>query len=288
MTTAPANQLQPPGAITVLAGDGQLTLRWTPSPSPGVVAYRIYRRNPDGTWPAQPMEGTTHTEYVDLEVQNGVTYAYRIAAIDAAQNVSLAQEATGTPVASASSGKSFSARTAVIVGVLGALVIGFGAYSYGHSQGEKSGDKAGYKTGYEAGVKEGSAQVSAQYAKGATGYKRIYDSGYKAGQSQGKATGKAQGKKQDEEIGYEQGEKAGTAQGEKQGEVKGEEQAYSLALGGYSAWQPMVPYLVNVKSTGNAKVPYGVNQRHIMEPNFDYYLCSSGKSGVCRSSRSSE
>lgn len=281
MTTQPS--LQPPGPISVLAGDDQLTLRWSPSPSPEAVAYRIYRRNPDGTWPAQPMEGTTHTEYVDLEVQNGVAYAYRIAAVDSAGNMSMAQEATGSPVASSSSGGGLATKTAILAGVLVLLVGGVGGYMVGKSSGEKSGEKSGESAGYDSGYKKGSADIQAQYAKGQPGYKRIYDEGYSAGRKSGKTTGEAQGKRKGEEVGYEEGQKAGQQQGEKQGKVKGEEQAYSLALGGYSTWQPGLPYLVSVQSTGQQAVPYGVNVRHAMEAGYDYYICSSGKYGVCRS-----
>ena len=103
MTTQPT--LLPPGAISVVAADSSLTLRWGASASPEVVAYRIYRRNPDGSWPAQPMEGSTHTEYVDLEVKNGQVYAYRIASVDAAGNMSMAQEASGTPVGAVAESK---------------------------------------------------------------------------------------------------------------------------------------------------------------------------------------
>lgn len=284
MTTAPS--LQPPGPISVMAGDEQLILRWTPSPSPEVVAYRIYRRNPDGTWPAQPMEGTTHTEYADLEVQNGVSYSYRIAAVDAQGNMSMAQEATGAPVGSASSGSSagmIAKKTAILAGVLILLAGGVGGYVYGKSQGESAGEKSGESAGYKQGYDKGSADVQAQYAPGASGYKRIYDKGYSEGQKKGKATGKAQGERKGEEIGYEQGKASGEKSGQKSGEVKGEEAAYTLALGGYTAWQPGLPYLVNVKSTNNKAVPYGVNVRHMMESGYDYYLCSSGEYGVCRS-----
>ena len=277
MTTQPT--LLPPGAISVVAADSSLTLRWGASASPEVVAYRIYRRNPDGSWPAQPMEGSTHTEYVDLEVKNGQVYAYRIASVDAAGNMSMAQEASGTPVGAVAESKTLPLKTAILAGIIVALVAGFGAYSLGHSSGEKSGEEAGQSSGYKAGVTKGSGEVAAQYAKGANGYKRIYDAGYSAGSKSGKAAGAAAGKRKGEEVGFEKGKAAG----ETQGKTIGAEDAYKIALGGYSTWQPALPYLINVKGTGDTSVPYGVSDRHPMQIGYDYYVCTTGTGGVCRS-----
>ena len=287
MTTSPA-ALQPPGSLSVTTGDNQLTLRWTASISADAVAYRIYRRNPDGTWPAQPMEGSTHTEYVDLEVRNGIAYAYRVCAVDAHGNMSLAQEATATPVGSAVSGKTFPLKTLVLACVLAAVVVGAGAYLFGESQGKASGQSSGEKSGYQAGVTAGSDQVAAQYAKGASGYKNIYDEGYQAGKAAGtksgvkagKASGEAAGKK----IGYEQGETAGKSAGV----VTGEKEAYALALGNYSSWVPSAPYMVSLEKTTSSSVPFGVTARHPVEPGYNYYLCVTGSNGVCRSTRSTK
>ena len=166
-----------------------------PLDQPGGFALATQRRNPDGSWPAQPMEGSTHTEYVDLEVKNGQVYAYRIASVDAAGNMSMAQEASGTPVGAVAESTTLPLKTAILAGIIVALVAGFGAYSLGHSSGEKSGEEAGQSSGYKAGVTKGSGEVAAQYAKGANGYKRIYDAGYSAGSKSGKAAGAAAGKR---------------------------------------------------------------------------------------------
>jgi len=289
MTTQPS--LQPPGPVTVQAGDGQLTLRWSASPSPQAVAYRIYRRSPDGTWPAQAMEGTTHLEYADLEVQNGVVYAYRIATVDAQGAMSMAQEASGMAVAApslsaASEGLgSIAKRTAILAGVLVLVAGGLGGFVYGKSSGEKAGETSGETAGDKAGYKKGAAEVQAQYAKGASGYKTIYDAGYSAGSKSGKAVGKAEGKAEGEKKGQEVGFEEGKDSGKKAGQVQGEKDAYALALGGYATWDSGLPYLVNVKATDQPDMPYGINNRHAMQSGYDYYLCSSGKDGVCRSKK---
>ena len=81
-----------PTGLTATGATGQVALSWTASTDAvGVTAYRLYR---DGVLIALP----TGTTFTDTGLTNGTAYAYRVAATDAAGNVS-AQTApvTGTP-----------------------------------------------------------------------------------------------------------------------------------------------------------------------------------------------
>ena len=57
----------------------------------GVVKYRLYR---NGTLVSQP----TTTSYNDLDLANGKTYSYTVAAVDAAGNASAQAPAVSTYV----------------------------------------------------------------------------------------------------------------------------------------------------------------------------------------------
>jgi hypothetical protein len=52
----------PPAAPTGLvaaAGEGSVSLDWTDNSEPDLAGYRVYRREPDGTWPITPIKSTT-------------------------------------------------------------------------------------------------------------------------------------------------------------------------------------------------------------------------------------
>lgn len=270
--------IQPPGEVIISPGDNSLTLRWAPSPN--AAAYRIYRRNPDGSWPGQPMEGTTHNEFVDLEVVNGQTYVYRVAAVDNVGNLSMAQEAAGTPRAAAVEKKGI--PVGVLIGAIAATLVIAGGLGYylGNSSGEQSGKESGYQAGKGAGVKIGAQQANSNYAPGKPGYKKIYDSGYEAGEAAGRKAGIKEGRAQ----GEEKGEAQGKAEGEKLGFEKGEREADATVSGGYKSWMANEPYIITINSTGNKNVPFAVEQRHLMEPDIYYYLCTSNSAEVCKTS----
>src|SRR5436190_591657 len=86
-TTAPTA----PQGLTTNAGDGHVELKWSPGRDDrGVVAYRIYRQNADGSW---PLTSTANTDagtlaWTDTGLTNGQTYTYRVTAVDAAGNES--------------------------------------------------------------------------------------------------------------------------------------------------------------------------------------------------------
>lgn len=269
--------LQPPGPVSVEVGDRSLTLRWTAAE--GAVGYRIYRRNADGTWPGQPLAGTTELSFSDLTVENGVGYAYRVAAVDEVGNLSLAQEAAGKP-----GSPPRSSRTFLIVGVFAVLLALAGAYLIGHATGTRSGLDAGQQRGYRDGRADGVRQTKANYAKGQPGYTSIYEQGYEDGQSDGTRTGKSDGRK----AGYEEGVKAGKQQADKALLDGGEPLTYTEGQetatldSGFADWQADTPYLVLLGAPAGSGKPFSLDSRQSLSAGFYYYLCPSSQSDVCR------
>lgn len=78
-TTAPAK----PAGFTGTASDGRADLSWTANTESDLAGYRLRR---DTVKIAEP--GKTSTAYADTTVTNGTTYAYELAAVDNAGNVS--------------------------------------------------------------------------------------------------------------------------------------------------------------------------------------------------------
>jgi chitodextrinase len=79
-------------ALTKDAAAHSITVTWTASTgNVGVVRYRVYR---NGTLIGQP----TGTSRADLDLSNGKTYTYTVAAVDAAGNVSAQAPAVSTYV----------------------------------------------------------------------------------------------------------------------------------------------------------------------------------------------
>jgi hypothetical protein len=83
-TAAP--RLKPPTNLSAAPGDQKVTISWTARSSPKRGGYRVYRKNPDGLWPATPLATTTKTAttYVDGGLTNGTSYTYRVTTIDTA------------------------------------------------------------------------------------------------------------------------------------------------------------------------------------------------------------
>jgi fibronectin type 3 domain-containing protein/subtilisin family serine protease len=81
-TTAPAA----PTGITVTAGDRQVVLDWANNTEPDLAGYRVYRKNPDGSWSSLAM--VTASAYTHTGLTNGTTYTYRVTAHDATGNES--------------------------------------------------------------------------------------------------------------------------------------------------------------------------------------------------------
>lgn len=105
VNATPAAPLQPPGpptGLTLVTGNGQITLSWT-SPLNGVVSsYNIYRStSPIFNAGTPTVSGVTNTTYVDTGLTNNTTYFYRIAAVNAAGPGALSPEASAAPNAPA-------------------------------------------------------------------------------------------------------------------------------------------------------------------------------------------
>jgi len=84
-STGTAASLPPPPPaptdLGAVAGNGYVTLSWSSVSSD--ASYRVYRQNPDGTWPSTPLANTgTNPGYTDTSVTNGTHYAYRVTAVD--------------------------------------------------------------------------------------------------------------------------------------------------------------------------------------------------------------
>jgi fibronectin type 3 domain-containing protein len=85
--TASLNGVTRSASINLLAAAAQprISLSWTPSTTPGVIGYNLYRgTTPGGPYPtrinAAPVQGTNH---IDSTVQTGRTYYYVATALDA-------------------------------------------------------------------------------------------------------------------------------------------------------------------------------------------------------------
>jgi fibronectin type 3 domain-containing protein len=84
--------------VAAVAGDGQVALEWGADSEPDLAGYRVYRRNPDGSWPVSPTAETTASSFVDSGLENGVEQVYRVTAFDRAGNESaVSAEVSATP-----------------------------------------------------------------------------------------------------------------------------------------------------------------------------------------------
>lgn len=85
----------PPSGLDATASEGLVTLAW--QPVPGAAAYRVYRSIVSGGG-EQAVADATATSFSDPTVRNGTRYHYRVAALDAAGNVSTpSDEAVALP-----------------------------------------------------------------------------------------------------------------------------------------------------------------------------------------------
>ncbi|WP_244871357.1 fibronectin type III domain-containing protein [Catellatospora sp. IY07-71] len=77
--TATGGLPQPPSGLTATAGDGQVTLRWTASPSSNVY-YWIEQRPAGGTWTRLSLPVSTCCQFTAGLLDNGTTYEFRVRA----------------------------------------------------------------------------------------------------------------------------------------------------------------------------------------------------------------
>lgn len=97
----------PPGAPTGLSvtatGDRLVTLSWTANTEPDLDSYNVYRSTTSGsgyTRIATGVTGVALVTYDDTTVFNGITYYYRVTAVDTSENESSYSEveASGMPL----------------------------------------------------------------------------------------------------------------------------------------------------------------------------------------------
>ena len=100
--TAPSTSAVPPGApgnLSTTAGNGQVSLSWSPPPSNGkapVTSYNVYlstTSGAQGTKIAQ-VSGTT---YRAAGLQNGTTYYFEVTAVDSAGEGTVSRQVPSTP-----------------------------------------------------------------------------------------------------------------------------------------------------------------------------------------------
>lgn len=86
----------PPLLLVAVPGDARVTLTWHASPEPDVVGYRVYRGLSAGG-PYAPLADSAAPSFLDIEVVNGTTYFYVVAARDAQFESGLSNEVAATP-----------------------------------------------------------------------------------------------------------------------------------------------------------------------------------------------
>ena len=86
-----------PTGLTALAGNTQITLNW--SASTGASSYNIYRGTASSAESSTPITNVSSVSYTDLSLSNGITYYYRLKAINAGGQSAYSAEAFATPVA---------------------------------------------------------------------------------------------------------------------------------------------------------------------------------------------
>ena len=101
----PGNDTTPPEkvvglTITVVPTGNALDLNWAASIAPDLANYNVYRSTTSGftPGPANLIATPTTNSYLDLGLTNGITYYYRVSAVDNSSNEGdPSDEASGTP-----------------------------------------------------------------------------------------------------------------------------------------------------------------------------------------------
>ncbi|MBB4741701.1 fibronectin type 3 domain-containing protein [Actinoplanes octamycinicus] len=88
---------QPPSGLSATAGDGQVTLRWTASPTANVY-YWVEMRPAGGTWTRLQYPVTTCCAYTVKLLNNGTTYEFRLRANNAAGDSAASGTASARPL----------------------------------------------------------------------------------------------------------------------------------------------------------------------------------------------
>jgi len=90
-----------PTGLAASAGNAQISLSWTASA--GATSYNVYRGTTAGGESATPIyTGITGTTKVDTGLTNGTAYYYKVKAVNASGASAYSNEASATPIATAS------------------------------------------------------------------------------------------------------------------------------------------------------------------------------------------
>lgn len=108
----PTSTASPPGAptgLTAAAGDGQISLSWTPPASNGgsaITSYNVYRGTTSGGEFVLTSGGCSNlgavTSCTDTGLTNGQTYYYQVSAVNAVAEGKKSSEVSATPASAAS------------------------------------------------------------------------------------------------------------------------------------------------------------------------------------------
>lgn len=90
----------PPAALTATAGDGQVALSWSPSPSADVERYRLRYKEASKSWAAATLVDSLYgTSTTIAGLTNDLVYDFSLTAVDFGENESAAMLASTAPVA---------------------------------------------------------------------------------------------------------------------------------------------------------------------------------------------
>jgi len=88
-----------PSGLTAVNGYTRVYLQWSANPEPDVASYNVYRSTEPGGPFALLSTAGRNPEFVDQSLTNGVTYYYRVSALDLAGNESDPADITASPFA---------------------------------------------------------------------------------------------------------------------------------------------------------------------------------------------
>src|SRR5207302_3530694 len=84
--------------LTAAPGNGQVTLSW--SAATGAASYNLYRSTTSGGEGSTPVvTGIASTSYTNTGLTNGITYYFRVAAVNASGTSGQSNQASATPTA---------------------------------------------------------------------------------------------------------------------------------------------------------------------------------------------